>query len=295
MTAVTGARNREEGVFERAVICTDLTQSSGSVVACAGALGALGVREVVLVHVIDVASASTGGVPASRVFERQAGLLEESGLHVSVDAALGYPAFEIEAVANTHRADLIVTGSHRKGLYPSVFSGSTSSDVVRISTLPVLLVALEVLGTPAESREACSRVLASALFLTDFTGQSELAARYLLSLARKGLERAEILHVVPLGAHHPQALARRAEERLEPLAAGLAEMGVTADLRVVFGAPAAVAAERAGSGEHTLVVAAPHEPPPGSSTLDSVTSAVIRSTAAPLLVIPPNCTREPRL
>jgi nucleotide-binding universal stress UspA family protein len=282
-------------VFEYAVICTDLTQSSASVVACAGALGALGIRQVVLVHVIDIATASAGGLPGSAVFERQAALLEESGLHVSVDAALGYPAFEIEAVADAHRADLIVVGSHRRGLYPSTFSGSTSSDIVRISSRPVLLVALEALGTPDQSREVCSRVLASALFLTDFSERSELAARYLLVLADRGLRRAELLHVVPLGERHPQLRARAAEERLEPLAARLAERGVSASTRIVYGSPAAVAAERVRAGEHTLVVVAPHEPPPGSTALDSVTSAVIRNTAAPALLIPPSCVREPRL
>jgi nucleotide-binding universal stress UspA family protein len=264
-------------------------------VACAGALGALGIHEVVLVHVIDVAATSTGSLPGSGVFERQAEILEQAGLHVSVDAALGYPAFEIEAVADAHRAELIVVGSHRKGLYPATFSGSTSSDVLRIASRPVLLVALEALGDPDRSREACSRLLASALFLTDFSEQSELAARYLIALARKGLQRAELLHVVPLGAQHPQLRARSAGERLEPLAVRLSEMGVSTEPRIVFGSVAAVVAERVRTDEHTLVVVAPHEPPPGSSMLDSVTNAVIRNTAAPVLAIPPNCAREPRL
>lgn len=282
-------------MFGRAVICTDLTQSSASVVACAGALGALGVHDVILVHVIDIGSASSDGLPGSAVFERQAEILESEGLAVAVDAALGYPAFEIEAVADRHGADLIVAGSHRKGLYPSTFSGSTSSDVVRISTRPLLLVALEVLGSPAESRTACSRLLACVLFLTDFSDRSELASRYLVALARKGLQKADLLHVVPIGERDPQARARTATERLDKLAARLADDGVAATTRVAFGSPTTVASERAGSGEHSLVIAAPHQPPQGSKSLDSVTSAVIRNTTAPVLVIPPNCNREPRL
>lgn len=278
-------------VFERAAICTDLTQSSASVVACAGALGELGVREAVLVHVIDVRAATLGELPRADVFERQAHLLEEAGIRVAIDAALGYPAYEIETIADRHDADIVVIGSHRAGLFPAAFSGSTSSDVIRISTRPVLVVALEVLGPPEQSRSVCARLLASALFLTDLSSRSELAARYLVALAHAGLKKADLLHIVPLSERAPAERARAATERLASLAADLAVAGTEARAVVEHGQPVAVAAERVRSGGYSLVLVAPHEPPPGSQALDSVTNAVIRGTAAPVLVIPPRCNR----
>ncbi|MDI6711660.1 MAG: universal stress protein [Anaerosomatales bacterium] len=280
-------------VFERAAICTDLTQSSASVVACAGALGELGIREAVLIHVIDVRSAALSDVPHGNVFERQARLLEEAGIAVTVDAGLGYPAYEIETIADRHRADVIVIGSHRSGLFPEAFSGSTSSDVVRISTRPVLVVALEILGSPEQSRTVCSRLLASALFLTDLSSRSEVAARYLLSLARTGLRSVDLVHVVPLGERSPADRAREAADRLGVLAVDLEVAGAEARVCVVHGRPVAVATDRVRSGSYSLVLVAPHEQPPGLPALDSVTNAVIKNTEAPVLVIPPRCQRSP--
>lgn len=280
-------------MFERAAICTDLTQSSASVVACAGALGELGIREAVLVHVIDVRAAALGNLPHGEVFERQAQLLEEAGIAVTVDAGLGYPAYEIETIADRHRADIVVIGSHRAGLFPEAFSGSTSSDVIRISTRPVLVVALEILGPPEQSRSVCSRLLASALFLTDLSSRSEVAARYLLALARAGLRAVDLVHIVPLGERPPAERARAAADRLGALAADLETAGAEARPFVVHGQPVAVAADRVRSGGYSLVLVAPHEQPPSMPALDSVTNAVIKNTAAPVLVIPPRCERSP--
>ncbi|MCX8006608.1 MAG: universal stress protein [Coriobacteriia bacterium] len=280
-------------MFERAAICTDLTQSSASVVACAGALGDLGVREAVLVHVIDVRAAHLRSPAETDAFARQAELLEDAGIRVRIDAALGYPAYEIESVAESNRCDLIVIGSHRKGLFPAMFSGSTSSDVMRIASRPVLLVALEVLGSPEDSRLACSRLLSSVLFLTDLSPRSDLAARYLLALAHAGLRRADLLHVVPLGERAAPDRARIAGERIQALADELRMVGVETVVSVRHGSPAQVAAERVRGGGHSLVLVAPHERTPAASAIDSVTNAVIRNTAAPVLVIPPRCVREP--
>lgn len=281
----------EGPVFERAAICTDLTQSSASVVACAGALGELGIREAVLVHVIDVRDATLSQLPPSDAFERQAQLLEEAGILVTIDAGLGYPAYEIEAIADRHRADIVVIGSHRAGLFPAAFSGSTSSDVIRISTRPVLVVALEVLGSPEQSKSVCSRLLSSALFLTDLSPRSNLAAQYLLALAQAGLRKVDVLHVVPLGERAPAERARIAAERLAALTADLAIAGTDACAVVEHGQPVSITAERVRSDRYSLVLVAPHEPPPGSQAIDSVTNVVIRSAAAPVLVIPPRCSR----
>jgi len=110
-------------MFQRAIICTDLSPSSDSIVACAGALGVLGVREAILTHIIDIAE----GMPSSArrdvdaLFGRQARDLETAGIRVKVDTSVGYPSYAIEEVAERHDADLIVIGSHRKGLFATTF------------------------------------------------------------------------------------------------------------------------------------------------------------------------------
>lgn len=282
-------------MFSRAIICTDLSPSSDSIVACAGALGVLGVREAVLTHVIDIGepapSSATRSVDA--MFGRQAADLEAAGIRVRVDTSVGYPSYAIEEVAARHNADLIVIGSHRKGLFATTFSGSVSSDVVRISTRPVLLAVLVALGSGEQSQAVCSRLLHRVLFPMDLAHGSEVAAQYVLGLAEKGMSAIDLLHVVDSGTGNGVENRRfDATEQLSRLANALRESDVKVTTEVIVGTPDREAATRAASGAHSMIVMAPHCENGAHNPLDSVTHAVVQATMAPLLLIPPNCRRE---
>lgn len=279
-------------MFARAIICTDLSPSSDSIVACAGALGVLGVREAVLTHVIDIGeltpSASRRDVDA--MFGRQAADLEAAGIRVRVDTSVGYPSYAIEEVAQRHNAELIVIGSHRKGIFATTFSGSVSSDVVRISTRPVLLAVLVALGSEEQSQLVCRRLLQRVLVPTDLSQRSSVVAEYLLAMARKGLAAVDLLHVVDSTSENGVEHRRGdATERLLVLANALTDAGVDVTTDVVIGSPDREAAVRAARGEHTLIVMAPRCSTNGEYPLGSVTNAVVQSTMAPVLLIPPNC------
>ncbi|MHB1340635.1 MAG: universal stress protein [Coriobacteriia bacterium] len=282
-------------MFSRAIICTDLSPSSGSIVACAGALGVLGVREAVLTHVIDIGepapSSATRSVDA--MFGRQAADLEGAGIRVRVDTSVGYPSYAIEEVAARHNADLIVIGSHRKGLFATTFSGSVSSDVVRISTRPVLLAVLVALGSEEQSQAVCGRLLHHVLFPVDLEPGSATASQYVLGLADRAMGAIDLLHVVDnSSANGVENRRRDATTELSRLADALRDAGVEVTTEIVVGSPDREAAARAGSGKHTMVVMAPHCDDGNEYPLGSVTHAVVQSTMAPLLLIPPNCRRD---
>ncbi|MEN6430991.1 MAG: universal stress protein [Coriobacteriales bacterium] len=280
-------------MFQRAIICTDLSPSSDSIVACAGALGVLGVREAILTHIIDIAE----GMPSSArrdvdaLFGRQARDLETAGIRVKVDTSVGYPSYAIEEVAERHDADLIVIGSHRKGLFATTFSGSVSSDVVRISTRPVLLAVLAALGSNESSQAVCARLLHHVLAPLDSSPGSEVVAQYLLALAGRGLVSADLLHVMSDADN--TARRRAMSDELEGLALALPDAGVHVMTQIVRGDPGKEVAQRASAGHHTLVVLAPRCESNTGYPLGSVTHAVIQATAAPALLIPPNCRRRP--
>ncbi len=282
-------------MFERAVICTDLTPSSESIVACAGALGVLGVREAVLTHVIDIGAPGGAAIPgdADAAFARQAGAIERAGIRVHVDTTVGYPPYAIEQIAEEHGASLIVIGSHGKGLFVSAFSGSVSSDLVRISARPVLLAVLSTLGSSEQSSAVCGRLLSHVLFPTDLSETSALAEQYLLDLAAKGLGTVDLLHVVDNTVGNGIEFRRcDALERLADLTERLLYAGAAAvNSEVVVGAPERETAHCCSARECSLILMAPRCDEDPGHPLGGVTHAVIQSTTAPVLLIPPGCRR----
>jgi len=146
---------KEFSVFERAVICTDLSPSSESIVACAGALGVLGVQEAVLTHVVDIehAEAMAFDAEASAIFSRQAEQIEQAGIQVHIDTNVGFPPYAIEEIAEKHAAGLIVIGSRGKGLFVAAFSGSVQG----LGTVDVLHVVDNTTANSVDSRRCDAR------------------------------------------------------------------------------------------------------------------------------------------
>ncbi len=301
-TAPILARNPSQGrragvrgirLFERAVICTDLSPSSESIIACAGSLGVLGVREVVLAYIIDIQQAETDPVAtdASAIFERQAAAIEKAGIRVHVDTTVGYPPYAIEQIAEEHDAALIVIGSHGKGLFVATFSGSVSSDLVRISTRPLLLVVLSALGSSEQSSLVCGRLLSRVLFPTDLTHLSDLAFSHLLRLAPKGLGTVDLLHVVDSTVGNSVDFRRcDAQERLAEMAGALLDAGAgEVRVEVAVGAPDRETARRTAGADHSMIIMAPRCDDAPDNPLGGVTHAVIQATSAPVLLIPPGC------
>ncbi len=261
--------------------------------ACAGALGVLGVREAVLAHVIDIdhADRTSFDTEASAIFSRQAEAIEQAGIRVRIDTNVGYPSYAIEQIAEQHGAGLIVIGSRGKGLFVAAFSGSVSSDLVRISTRPILLAVLSALGPSDQSSLVCGRLLSRVLFPTDLTHLSDLAFEYLLQLARQGLGTVDLLHVVDnttksgVDVRRGNARGRLAEMSEALLDAGANEVRV----EVVVGSPDSETAQRAQSGGHSMTIMAPRCDESSEHPLGGVTHAVIQAVTSPVLLIPPGC------
>jgi nucleotide-binding universal stress UspA family protein len=87
--------------------------------------------------------------------------------------------------------DLVVMGTHgRKGLQ-KVLLGSVAENVLRRASCPVLTVGPHV-DVEAERAAEMKRIL----FATDFSGASEAAAAYALSLAQENQAVLDIVHVL---------------------------------------------------------------------------------------------------
>jgi nucleotide-binding universal stress UspA family protein len=245
------------------------------------------VREVVLVHAIDL---GRGPSPADDdAFARQVETLEAAGVRVRVDTPLGYAPHAIASMAAEHAADLIVMGTRGQGLFHTGFSGSVSSDVVRLSPIPVLLAPAM---TDAKSGGImCARLLTSVLVPTDLSSSAERVCDLACSLAASGMQRMEIMHVVELSFEAArEGREPRARDMLEMLAARAHARRVDEVVTTIArGMPDEMVARAAASGRYSLVVLAPRCHDTIDQEFDSVTSAVIRESSTPVLLAPPGC------
>lgn len=276
-------------MFSHAVVATDLGPSSEGIVACAGALRSLGVKEALLIHAIDLSEEPSPAEDA--LFQRQIDDLEEAGVRVHVETPLGYAPHAITKLAVEYDAGVIVMGTRGQGLFHTGFSGSVSSDVVRLSPVPVLLIPQPAGGTTEPGDSACARLLASILVPVDLASAAERVCELACGLARTGADRLEILHAVEMSFEAVrEGREARARELLDQYAmtaraSGAAEVVTT----IVRGRPDEEVARLAATGRYSLVVLAPGCHDTIDQAFGSVTSSVIRGASTPVLLAPPGC------
>lgn len=271
-------------MFGHALVATDLGPSSEGIIACAGQLGVLGVRDAVLVYAIDLDREPS---PADETaFRMQVASLESVGIRVHVETPLGYPPHAIVALAEQHGVGVVVMGTRGQGLFQTGFSGSISSDVVRLSPVPVLLTPQTHLPDAETGLAACAGILSSVLVPLDVFEPIDRLCSLACSLAARGVEYMEFMYVTPFTFESArEGREERAAERLAALALRARESGVRdVTTSIVRGSALEVLPERVASGDYTLVVLAPRIHDVAEREIGSVASAVIRASSIPMLL-----------
>lgn len=276
-------------MYSCAVFCTDLSDASDHVIALAPEVAQLGVREAVLTHVVDVFSSPPTdrlqGPEGDTMFERQIRALEAEGMRVRVDVPVGHVSYSVEEVARRCGADLVVLGGRGLGIFQAAFSGSVSSDLVRISTRPVLLGLKHPDGMP---------LLERVLFPTDFSESAARAREALEVVVGVGVRSVHLLHVQDstrlAGAttHTLRDYDTTDMTRLEKRRVRLLDLGADeVTTEIAHGHPSEIVAKTAASGEYTLVVMGGRgRTQTADRFLGSVSDAVIRRSACPVLLFP---------
>ncbi len=273
-------------MFSHAIVATDLGPSSEGIVACAGQLGLLGVRDAVLVYAIDLHKEPTAADDAA--FSRQIESLERAGIRVHVETPLGYPPHAIVALAEEHGVGIIVMGTRGQGLFYTGFSGSVSSDVVRLSPVPILLMPSSRLPDAASGSDACARMLTSVLVPVDVFEPSDRICALACGLAPRGVERMELIYVTPFTFEAArEGREAQAIDRMEILAERAREHGIRdVHTSVVRGDAVEVLPRLVESGDYSLVVLAPRTHETLDGEIGSVASAVIQSSPIPMILTP---------
>lgn len=140
-------------IIRRILVPTDFSDSARQALDWASTLAREFKAEILLLHVVENLTVGYASdlfpVPMAEVYEEISGYarselaklvqeLRTGGVTVTERLAQGTPSAEIIRIAKEEGVDLIVVGSHGKGLLDHALFGSTTERVVRKAPCPVL-------------------------------------------------------------------------------------------------------------------------------------------------------------
>jgi nucleotide-binding universal stress UspA family protein len=231
-------------MFEKVLFATDFSPHAEKIGKC-GVLCIPGVREVVLLHVVDRRKWMYGGESGASAVKRAELLLreekerlEEAGEFEEVRAIVkvGMPSREILTTAREEQVSLVVMGSRGKSLIREIVLGSVSSDVLRYGESNLLIIGHK--GGEKRRGVECfhEQIFSKVLIPTDFSEHSKNVVSAVQRM--KGVEKVVLLHVVARGETQEEieAAVENARERLEEI--GDTFTGVDVRTHVYIGDPA---------------------------------------------------------
>ncbi|MGQ9635229.1 MAG: universal stress protein [Bryobacteraceae bacterium] len=219
-----------------------------------------------------------------------------SGFEADIQTPLGFPAHEIQQIAQQAVASLILTRSCGAILLNEVLLGSTASSLLHSARLPVLLIRVEMIleNRGRKCRAACGNLFDKILFPPDFCDNAEHALLYLEHLTREAHSPVALWHVRDQ-AKIERHLKHRLDEfnqidasRLDAIRLRLERAGAAQiKAEIPYGNPTQVILDRARSGDFSVIVMGCqghgflHE-----IFLGSVAHQVARLAPVPVLFVP---------
>jgi nucleotide-binding universal stress UspA family protein len=286
--------NRRKGVFsvmKRILLATDFSEPSEALMACLPELKSMGMEEVILFHAISVVRAQASALELQRYNEEKLHmkkvLLEKEGYHVKVRVPLGFPPEEIIDTALQEKADLILMGSHGGGLIKSFFLGSTTFDVIRISSVPVLVEKYADVDRK-DYTPVCHLKFNRVLFPTDFSECARQGWKYLMEMAPQ-LQEVVLVSVIQKIRDEEmwREVQERSEQELMLMKKELEAAGCEVKVHLTEGTPSRQILKAADEDKVSLIVI----PKRGEGyikqlLLGSTAEAVTRQSKQPVLLVP---------
>lgn len=246
----TGSISLEGDVFERALFPTDFSAYSIAVLKCLPDLRTVGLRDVVLLHVILPDQVPSGHGVDRELLEKLQWTnrqkldlmriaLEGQGFSVRCRLEEGNPAVEIVHLTQEERVQLIVMGAQGKSLIQEFLLGSVAWEVVRHARVPVLVEKFDTIREldDMHCRKVCAESFKIVLHPTDFSDRANAAFHIVKQLKLAGTEQVVLLHVQDERAmkYRPQEqkdeFDREDMSRLEKMRQTLALNGLPSKVR----------------------------------------------------------------
>lgn len=222
----------------------EFSRDSESILAFAKGLPALGVKVVVLAHVVE-ASGMEGPVIAAKLDDVRdrlraiAAELATSGLKVEVRVPTGDPFDSIVALATEMSVDAVVVGSHAKGLMTQLVEGSVSERLVRDAPVPMLVVRFDVIRNQKDPTDLLRRFGEKVLLPTDFSLAASHAFTSTMDLPKGLLKSLYLMHVIDpaLTGEKRRKTEEGAEFHLKNLQALAKQQGIATSVVISAGDP----------------------------------------------------------
>jgi nucleotide-binding universal stress UspA family protein len=131
--------------IKRILYATDLSDNSVYAFGYAINLAKKYDAEITILHVIDKfmdVSEEIKNRLKKFIDSKVADDLESAGIAAAIEICHGYPADEILKHADALHSDLIVIGTHGKGILSQAFFGSVAKKVLRLVRKPVFIIPL---------------------------------------------------------------------------------------------------------------------------------------------------------
>jgi len=233
-------------MFERVLFPTDFSEYAQKTLECIGDIP--GVKEVVLLHVVDTAHLSKKGLvqdlyiqDARLYLDEQKKQLENIGLKVKVKIEVitgGDVSHAIIEILNIEKTTLVVMGAHGKSLIEGILLGSVATDVLRYGNSHVLIIRHKFgQRHGAKKYEKFPDVFSKVLLPVDFSEP----AMETISLVKdlKGVKKAILVHVVDKGETQAEidANIKEAKKSLEDIAKDFKSESINVKIHVLAGSP----------------------------------------------------------
>lgn len=182
------AGRKEDEMFEKILIATDLSAASDSIVNCAEGFKKIGAEKVYLCHALrlkHIEDLKYQMIPmVEPKLKKQKDILERAGLKTEIIIAPGIPQIEINRQAEEKGVSLIVIGSHGESLVSHLFFrfGRMACEILHSHRHPLLLVRTKILENKKHEicvEASCFDFRKRVLFPTDFSDTSYRAFDYL--------------------------------------------------------------------------------------------------------------------
>jgi nucleotide-binding universal stress UspA family protein len=136
-------------MFQRLLICTDLSDGLHRLTHFVSSLAAGGVKQITFLHIIPVSG--TREIP--RIDEQKIAAVRDrltpspcEGIDVQVEVEWGKPIEQILSAIKNHQPDLIMVGTPTRSLLTEKLAGSTLMDLCQRVTVPLMILRPQLLG-----------------------------------------------------------------------------------------------------------------------------------------------------
>ena len=284
-------------MYEKVLFPTDFSEYAKKTLQCIEDIP--GIKEVVLLHVVDATKPSKHGwifepqiEDAKIILEEQKGHIENIGLKATTKLDVirsGSVPNTILETADKDDVDLIVLNARGKGLVRSLLLGSVPLEVIRNSKRDILLMR-QKLAEDLEGKKFekfCPRILSKVLYPTDFSKLSENRLSFVKNLS---IQEIVLVHVVTKGetAEEIENNIQDAKKQLEDINKKFKDAGFKTKEHVRVGHPSDEICSLAEEEDVSLIAMSSH----GKSWVEELligdtTFDVAKRAKTPVLILKP--------